>query len=182
MSEPYIHPAATLIGDVSLGKYSSVWPGVVLRADLNSIKLGDYTNIQDNSVVHVDSKRGVSIGDYSLVAHNVVLHSCRIGKACLIAIGSIVLEGAEIGDGSLISAGTIVRSNQQIPPNSLVITREDKLVIYPKVQCTSIIAGALEYAVLAERTRAQKFGPFSDAELDDFSNRAEIIAEQLGLI
>lgn len=182
MSNPYIHPNATVIGNVKLGKHSSIWPGAVLRADLNTINIGNYVNIQDNSVLHVDSNQGTQVGDYSVVAHRTVLHSCKIGKACLIAIGSIILEGAQIGDGSVITAGTIVRSYQKIPPGSLVITRQEKLVIYNQSKCLNVITGALQYAELARRIQHNIFGPFSKKELSDFDSRARELARELGLV
>ncbi|MGQ2864251.1 gamma carbonic anhydrase family protein, partial [Leptospira interrogans] len=111
----FIHPLATAIGLVEMGPYSSLWPGTVVRADMNQIVLGKGVNIQDNSTLHTDSSRGITIGDYTLVGHNTMLHGCKIGRGCLIGIGSIVLDEAEIGDGAMITAGCMIRGGKKIP-------------------------------------------------------------------
>lgn len=180
--DPFIHKSATVIGKVKMGKDCSIWPGAVLRADTNEIILGNAVNIQDNCTLHADSQNPISIGDYSLVGHNVMLHGCTIGKGCLIGIGSIILDKAEIGDGAMITAGCMIRGGMKIPPKSMVIQKDGKLQIYEnkaKVQLT--IAGCLEYIVLAERHRKKIFKPFTPEEEKHFIMRAEEIMKELGL-
>ncbi|MBK8395434.1 MAG: gamma carbonic anhydrase family protein [Leptospiraceae bacterium] len=178
----FIHKSASIIGLVEMGENCSIWPGSVLRADMNSIVLGKSVNIQDNSTLHVDSSAGLSIGDYTLVGHNTMLHSCKIGKACLIGIGSIILDKAEIGDGAMITAGCMIRGGMKIPSKAMVIQKEGKLLIYEnkaKIQLT--IAGSIEYMELAARYQKNLFGPFTKEEEHGFYLRAGIIMEELGL-
>jgi carbonic anhydrase/acetyltransferase-like protein (isoleucine patch superfamily) len=116
----YVDEAAVVIGDVTIGEHSSVWPCAVIRGDDNYIRIGSETNIQDNSVLHIESELyGIEIGDRVTVGHNVVLHGCRIGSECLIAMGAIVLNNVQIGEGSVIAAGTVVPEHMVIPPGSL---------------------------------------------------------------
>jgi len=116
----FIAPNATVIGDVEIGEGSAVMYGAVIRGDLNSIRIGRFTNIQDNCTVHVDSNNKVDISDYVTVGHNVVLHGCRIGEGAIIGLGSVVLNGSEIGSGTIVAAGSVVRERQAIGQNQLV--------------------------------------------------------------
>lgn len=121
-SSAYVDHAATVIGDVELAERTSVWPGAVLRGDVNKIVLGADTNIQDNSVLHGElGKYPVILGARVTVGHAVVLHGCVVEDDCLIGIGAIVLNGARIGAGSVIAAGALVPEGMQIPPRSLVM-------------------------------------------------------------
>ena len=104
----FIHPSATVVGQVVLKDYASIWPGAVLRADLNRIVIGKYSNIQDLSVVHVERDRGSYVGNYCVVGHRVILHACTVGDGVLIGMGAIILNEARIGDGALIGAGALV--------------------------------------------------------------------------
>jgi carbonic anhydrase/acetyltransferase-like protein (isoleucine patch superfamily) len=90
----FVHEKAVVIGNVIIGPHASVWPGAVLRGDINSIEIGDYSNVQDNSVLHVDFDAPVKIGKYVTIGHNVTLHACTIGDGALIGNGAIVLDGA----------------------------------------------------------------------------------------
>jgi carbonic anhydrase/acetyltransferase-like protein (isoleucine patch superfamily) len=118
----YIDPSAQVIGDVVIGDGSSVWPNAVLRGDVNFIRVGEGTNIQDNSVLHVDSDGfPLNIGNRVTVGHSVVLHGCTIEDESLIGIGAIVLNGARIGKGSVIAAGALVAEGMEIPAYSLAM-------------------------------------------------------------
>ena len=136
----YVDEAAVVIGDVSIGEHSSVWPGCVLRGDVNYIRVGARTNVQDGSVLHgMLDTNPVIVGDSVTIGHNVILHGCVIESRCLIGMGSIVLNGAQIGTGSIIAAGTLVPEGTIIPPGSLfmghpgkfrrALTAEDQAVI-----------------------------------------------------
>ncbi|MBE7413471.1 MAG: gamma carbonic anhydrase family protein [Leptospiraceae bacterium] len=160
----------------------SIWPGAVLRADTNFIKLGKAVNIQDNSTIHVDSTYSTSIGDYSLIGHNVVIHSSTIGKACLIGIGSIILENCVIGDGAMISAGCLIRGNTKIPPKAMVIQKNGELKIYEnKSRPQLIIASSLEYVESSKRFLNKFFAPFSENETKEFFMKAGSILKELKL-
>jgi len=111
----YIDAAAVVIGDVEIGADSSVWPMTVIRGDIHSIKIGERTNIQDGSILHVthDSEFapggfGVVVGSHVTVAHKVVLHGCTVEDKCLIGMGSVVLDGARIESGAVLAAGSLV--------------------------------------------------------------------------
>jgi len=117
----YIADNAVIIGDVTIGKKSSVWFGAVLRGDSDSIKIGRRSNIQDNAVVHVDPGFPVTIGDDCIVGHLALIHGATISNNVLVGMNSTVLNGAQVGEFSIIGANALVTSNTVIPPNSLVL-------------------------------------------------------------
>jgi carbonic anhydrase/acetyltransferase-like protein (isoleucine patch superfamily) len=118
----FIAENAVIIGDVEIGAESSVWYGSILRGDVNYIRIGERTNIQDASVIHVSTKTHPTVlEDEVTVGHSVTLHGCYIETGCLIGIGSIILDGAHIGKNSLVAAGSLVTPNTKIPANSLVM-------------------------------------------------------------
>lgn len=118
----YIAPTATLIGDVTVGGNASIWFNAVVRGDVNWIRIGSDTNIQDGSNLHVTYKtHPLDIGKRVAVGHGCIVHGCTIENDCLIGIGAIVLDGARIGAGSIIGAGTVVTEGSTIPPGRLVL-------------------------------------------------------------
>ena len=118
----YIAENAVVIGDVVIGENSSVWFGCVLRGDVNHIRIGSRTNIQDASVIHVSSKDNPTVlEDEVTVGHSVTLHGCYVETGSLIGIGAVVLDGVRVGRDSLVAAGSLVTPNTQIPPRSLVM-------------------------------------------------------------
>mgnify|MGYP001263449730 FL=1 len=118
---PYIHESSVIIGNVTLGRDSSVWPTAVLRGDIDSIVIGDETNVQDGAIVHVDYGVPVRIGHRVTIGHRAVIHGCTIEDDCLIGIGAIILNRAVIGTGSVVGAGAVVREDMVVPPGSLVL-------------------------------------------------------------
>ncbi len=123
-----IAPGARVIGRVSLEKGVSIWHNTVLRGDVNYIQIGEYSNIQDNSVVHVAGEYPTIMGKYVTVGHGAVIHACTIGDYCLIGMGAIILDGAQIGEGSVIGAGALVTKGTVIPPYSLVLGAPGKVI------------------------------------------------------
>jgi len=120
--EVFIADGAKVIGDVTLGDHVSVWFNSVVRGDVNYIKIGDNSNIQDNSVLHVTPPTApLNIGKNVTVGHNVILHGCTIEDNCLIGSGAIIWDGAVIGEGSIVGAGAIVLANFKAPPRSLIL-------------------------------------------------------------
>jgi len=122
----WIDPAATVIGRVTIGEDSSIWPGAVLRGDVNSIAIGARTSIQDGSVLHVASARlaggsGIPlvIGNDCTVGHGVILHACTVGNRSLIGMGAIVMDGAVIGDEVIVAAGALVPAGKALPTRTL---------------------------------------------------------------
>jgi carbonic anhydrase/acetyltransferase-like protein (isoleucine patch superfamily) len=117
----FIHESATVLGNVSLGARSSVWPGAVLRGDTDRIEIGDDSNVQDGAVLHCDENIPCIIGKRVTIGHSAVVHGAIVEDGALIGIGAIVLNGARIGAGSLIGAGAVVAEGAVIPPHSLVL-------------------------------------------------------------
>ena len=121
-ADTYVHASAHVIGDVEIGAESSIWPQVVIRADVERIRIGRASNIQDHSTIHVNHEHGPTIvGDGVTVGHRVVLHGCTIGDFALIGIGAIVLDGAVVGAESLVGAGSLVTPGTEIPPRTLAL-------------------------------------------------------------
>ena len=117
----FLAPSVDVIGDVEIGDHSSVWFQCVIRGDVNWIKIGKRTNIQDHSMLHVTRVTSpLRIGDEVTVGHRVTLHGCTIGNRVLIGMGAIILDDAEIGDDCIIGAGALVTKKMQIPAGSLV--------------------------------------------------------------
>jgi len=136
----YIDPAAVVIGDVTIGEHSSVWPCAVIRGDVHWIRIGARSNIQDGAVLHVMRDTSpLAIGDSVTIGHGVVLHGCTIESRVLVGMGAVILNNARIGSGSVIAAGTLVPENTVVPPGSLymghpgkfrrALTAEDQAVI-----------------------------------------------------
>lgn len=117
----YIDPNAVVIGDVEIGERSSVWPNVSIRADINTMRIGDETNIQENSVLHSDEGFPLTIGDRVTVGHAVALHGCTIEDDVVVGIGAIILNGAKVGKGAAIAAGALVTEGTEIFPGTLVM-------------------------------------------------------------
>jgi gamma-carbonic anhydrase len=118
----FIDPSAVVIGDVVIGERSSVWPNVSIRGDVNYIRVGDETSIQDNTVLHVDHRvYPCLVGNRVTVGHAVVLHGCVVEDEALIGIGAIVLNGAKIGRGAIVAAGALVPEGMEVPAETLVM-------------------------------------------------------------
>lgn len=117
----FIAPTACIIGDVSIGEGSSVWFNVTIRGDVHFIKIGMYTNIQDNCILHVTKgKHPLVIGNNITVGHGVILHGCTVKDNSLIGMGAIVLDGAEISEDSIVAAGSLVREGAKFPAGNLI--------------------------------------------------------------
>jgi len=117
----YVDVSAQVIGDVELGDHASVWMNAVVRGDVNRIRIGAFSNVQDNCVLHVTAEHPTTLADRVTVGHSVTLHGCAIGPRCLIGIGAIVLNGVEVGEESIVAAGSLVPEGMKVPPRSLVM-------------------------------------------------------------
>ena len=124
----FIAPCATVVGDVTLGDFSSVWFNAVLRGDINRIVVGHHTNIQDNSVLHLADDLPCILGNYVTVGHGAIVHACTVGNEVLVGMGSTLLDGVVVGDQSLIGARALVTPRTQIPPGSLVLGAPARVV------------------------------------------------------
>ncbi|MCE7067251.1 gamma carbonic anhydrase family protein [Dyadobacter sp. CY326] len=111
---------ATIVGDVIMGGHCTVWFNAVIRGDVNSIRIGDFSNVQDGAVIHCSYQRfATTIGSYVSVAHNAIVHGCTIEDHVLIGMGAIVMDGAVIGQGSIVAAGAIVTQGTKVPPGTI---------------------------------------------------------------
>lgn len=127
LKKPNIHsscfkaPDCDIIGEVSIGMESSIWFKAVIRGDINYVKIGEWTNIQDGCIVHVTGGTSpTEVGDYVTVGHGAILHGCRIEDGCLIGMGAIVLDDAVVGEGSMVAAGSVVKPGTKIPPRTMI--------------------------------------------------------------
>jgi carbonic anhydrase/acetyltransferase-like protein (isoleucine patch superfamily) len=131
---PRVHPtvfideSAQVIGDVEIGEESSVWMTVVIRGDVNRIRIGRRSNVQDGTIVHVmKDTHATTIGDNVTIGHAAVLHGCTIEDQCLIGMGAILLNGVRLGTGSIVAAGTLLPEGTEVPPRSLVMGSPGKV-------------------------------------------------------
>jgi carbonic anhydrase/acetyltransferase-like protein (isoleucine patch superfamily) len=124
----YIAPDASIIGSVTLEHEVSVWFNVVIRADNDQVAIGEQTNVQDGSVLHVDPGYPMNLGRRVTVGHKVMLHGCSVGDGSLIGINSVVMNGAKIGKSTLIGANTLIAEGKEIPDGVLVLGSPGKIV------------------------------------------------------
>ena len=132
----FVAEGAKLIGDIVLAEGASIWYNCVVRADVNAVRIGRFSNIQDNSTIHEESPRAghndsgypTLLGDFVTVGHGCILHACTIEDYCLIGMGAIILDGAVIGKGSIVGAGAVVTKGTIIPPFSVVLGTPGKVV------------------------------------------------------
>ncbi len=160
----HIADGAKIIGKVTMKEFSSVWYNAVARGDVNRIEIGRYSNVQDNSVVHVTDYFPTIIGDYVTVAHGCVLHGCIIEDHCLIGMGAVVLSGAVIGKGSIVAAGAVVREKQVVPPHSLVVGVPAKVLKEVPEEWNAIHAQAVKYKTLWTK----RYGLIPDAGGEEY--------------
>tara|TARA_B110001450_G_scaffold157423_1_gene146719 strand:- start:1305 stop:1817 length:513 start_codon:yes stop_codon:yes gene_type:complete len=125
--ENWSAPNASIIGDVTLEKNTSIWFNVTIRGDVENIYVGEGSNVQDGSVLHTDPGYPVKIGKNVTIGHLVMLHGCNIGNNSLIGIGAVILNGAKIGNNCIIGANALVTENKVIPDNSLVLGSPGKV-------------------------------------------------------
>ena len=153
-SESWVAPSADLIGEVTIGKNSSIWWQAVLRADNEPITIGTRTNIQDGCVLHTDPGFPISIGNDVSVGHLCMLHGCTIDDGTLIGIGSIILNGAKIGKNVLIGANSLITEGKHIPPYTLVMGSPGKVIReLSEVQISTLISNAASYVQRADLYR-----------------------------
>lgn len=149
----FIAENSTIIGDVVTGDNVSIWFGAVLRGDMSQIKIGDNSNIQDNSIIHGDSNFPTTVGKSVTVGHNAIIHGCTIGDECVIGMGSIILNGVNIPNGCLVAAGAVVtpklkaKSGDMIAgaPAKVIKTLDEKNRNYLKYACNVYIEDIDKY-------------------------------------
>lgn len=154
----YVAHGATLLGAVKIGPRANVWPGAVLRADIEEIVIGEGSSIQDGACIHLADDLPTIVGKYVTVGHRAMLHGCKIGDGCLIGMSSTILDGAEIGEGSIVAAGAVVPPRMKVPVGSMVVGCPAKV---KKMLTPEEVAGlrlwAEKYLVVSAAHKA-KFG------------------------
>ncbi len=155
----FIAPTAVVLGEVTLGAQASVWYTAVLRGDIDRITVGDHTNIQDGTIVHVDEGVPCSIGNRVGIGHRAVIHGCTIEDDCLIGMGSVLLNGVRIGTGSVVAAGAVIPEGMRVPPGSLVMGVPGRIVRQVDEELTRRIEETWRhYVQRAEEHRSGRYG------------------------
>lgn len=155
--DAFIVGDATVIGDVVIGKASSLWFGVVVRGDVNFIRIGERTNVQDSTVIHVTHHTHPTfIEDDVTIGHAAIVHGCHVQRGALIGLGSRVMDGAEVGESALVGAGALVPPGFVVPPRTLVtgVPCKVRRELRPE-EIAGLAASAQHYVDLATRYRAQ---------------------------
>lgn len=151
----YVAAGATLLGDVRLGPRASVWPGCVLRGDINFIEVGEGANIQDGTIVHLADDFPVRIGRFVTVGHAAMIHACTIEDECLIGMQATILDGAVIGKNSIVGAHSLVTQGTVVPPGSLALGVPAKIKPLSLPQQQQIRHWAEKYIKVAAAHRAR---------------------------
>ena len=146
----FVATDAQIIGDVRLGKDSSVFYGAVLRGDIESIHIGEATNVQDGCIIHLADDLGARVGAWCTIGHAAIIHACTVGDECLVGMRAVILDGAEIGDQCLIAAGALVTQRMKIPPRSMVMGAPAKVVrSLNEAEIVSLRQSAEKYKIVA---------------------------------
>ena len=124
----YVANSAEIVGSVVIGEYCSIWSNAVIRADINSIAIGEMVNVQECCIIHVETERGTIVGNGVTIGHGAILHACTIEDFSMIGIGAIVLDGVSIGNHCIVAAGSVVPPGKTIPPRSMVMGTPGKIV------------------------------------------------------
>ena len=147
---PVVHPSAyvdqtaQLIGDVEIGAESSVWMNAVVRGDVNTIRIGDRSNVQDGTIIHVmHDTHPTAVGNDVTIGHGAIVHGCTVGHRVLIGMGAILLNGVTVGDDSIVAAGTLLTEGTVVPPRSMVMGSPGKV---KRLLSRAEIASIIEYA------------------------------------
>lgn len=155
----FIAPGAVLIGGVSIGPKSNVWYHCVLRGDINRISIGEQTNIQDGTVIHVADDYPAIVGSRVSVGHRAIIHACEIGDETLVGMGAIIMDGAVIGPRCIIAAGALVTKHTRVPEGSLVVGSPARVVrALTAEECKGNAALAEKYVEIARRYRELGMG------------------------
>lgn len=147
----FILESATVVGDVKIDAFASVWFNATVRGDMASIEIGEGTNIQDNAVVHTDTLKPTKIGKYVTVGHSAIIHAATVGDYALIGMGSIILNGATIGDFAMVAAGTLVPPGKTVPARTLVLGNPMRIIrVLTDEEIEANISNAKTYISLAK--------------------------------
>ncbi|MGN0301859.1 MAG: gamma carbonic anhydrase family protein [Anaerotardibacter sp.] len=126
--EAIVAKNATIVGEATIGKRTSIFPGAVIRADSDTITIGEFSNIQDNAIVHVNTGSPCKIGNYVTVGHGANVHACTVEDNVIVGMNAVIMDDAVIGENSIIGAGSVVGKGKVIPPNSIVVGIPGKVI------------------------------------------------------
>lgn len=156
----FIADDAVVIGDVEIGENASIWFGSIVRGDVNFIRIGERTNLQDGTIVHVSSRTHSTILENDItVGHRVTLHGCYVETGCLIGIGAILLDGVRVGKNSLVAAGSLLTPGTEVPPGSMVMGSPAKVKrSLTDEEIASIERNVARYVELAATYKAMRSG------------------------
>lgn len=155
----FVAPGASVAGRVTLGARASVWFSAVIRGDMDTVTVGEESNLQDGAVIHVDEGHPTRVGRRVTIGHRAIVHAATVEDGCLVGMGSIVLTGAVVGAGSLVAAGSLVREGDVIPPGSLVVGAPAKVIRPVGPEHTAAIQrGVDHYVALGAAYRARGYG------------------------
>ena len=160
----WVHPDATIVGDVEIGPGSSIWPGAVLRGDFGAIRVGARTSVQDNAVLHAAPSSPTVVGDECIIAHLAFIETAVVGNRCMVAVGAQMLPGSTLHDGAIAAAGAVLARGLEVPSGYRAQGVPAKIVRSDKPDPSYVAAGAIEYAAIVERYIAAGIG-FTGAEL-----------------
>jgi carbonic anhydrase/acetyltransferase-like protein (isoleucine patch superfamily) len=153
----YVAEGAVVIGAVTLGLNTSVWHNAVMRGDINTIEIGEGSNVQDGTVVHLSDDFGVKVGKYVTIGHSAMVHACTIGDECLVGMQATILDGAVIGEQSIVGAGALVTKGTQVPAGSLVLGAPAKVVRPLSEKERASLKGLAEKYVTVSRGHKKRF-------------------------
>jgi len=149
-STAWVHPAATIVGDVEIGAGASIWPGAVLRGDFGSIRIGAGTSIQDNAVLHAAPNGPTTVGRDCVIAHLAFIEAATVGDGCMVAVGALVLPGAVLHDGSVAAAGAALAKGIEVPTGHRAQGVPAQIVAIGHPDRDYIATGARRYAQMAQ--------------------------------
>jgi carbonic anhydrase/acetyltransferase-like protein (isoleucine patch superfamily) len=153
--EAFVAPTAVVVGAVTMGPHSSIWYGAVARADADQIEIGEGSNVQDNSTLHVDPGFPLTIGNHVTIGHNAIVHGCTLEDGVLIGMGSIVMNGARIRRGSVVGAGSVITEGKEFPEYSLIIGAPARVVrTLDAAQIEALSRPAKSYAIRGPQYKA----------------------------
>ncbi len=162
----WVHPAATVVGDVEIGPRSSVWPGAVLRGDFGSIRVGEATSIQDNAVIHAAPRSPTVIGSECVIAHLAFVETAVVEDLCLVGVGAIVLPGARLRRGAVAAAGAVLARGLEVPSGHRAMGVPATVLASDHPDVDYIANGAARYAEMAARFAAAGIGGAGAPPLD----------------
>ena len=148
--EAFVADTASVIGQVTVGKDSSVWFGAVIRGDNEPITIGEGTSIQDNCVLHTEAGHPLTIGSNCTIGHSAIVHCTSVGDNCMIGMGAILLDGAVIGDNCIIGAGAVVKENAVVPSGSMMVGVPAKCVRELGPEQLAVLDGTPPYVALSK--------------------------------